>query len=68
MLRASNGRFGTLVRILNGVNPESIEFKFNIVRAYVSTENVTIGEIVKETKKSKREEYVPRLYCEFFRS
>uniref|UniRef100_A0AAR5PQP5 von Willebrand factor A domain-containing protein 8 n=2 Tax=Dendroctonus ponderosae TaxID=77166 RepID=A0AAR5PQP5_DENPD len=60
MLRASNRTLCTLVRILNGAKPGCIEF--NIVRAYVGTGNVTIGEIAKATEKAKKEEYVPRLY------
>lgn len=58
---AANRRLQSLIRILNGVKAETAEF--NSTRAYVTSENVAIGEIVKEINKVEKPEYVPRLYC-----
>ncbi|KAL1505421.1 hypothetical protein ABEB36_004993 [Hypothenemus hampei] len=60
MFSAQNRRFQTLIRILNGIRPEVIEF--NSTRAYVTSDNVAIGDIIKEIGKVARPEYVPRLY------
>ena len=60
-VRATNNRIEVLAKILNGAKFDV----FNNVRAYVTKENVAIGEIVKEVQEAKNPAYVPRLYCKY---
>ncbi|XP_050294276.1 LOW QUALITY PROTEIN: von Willebrand factor A domain-containing protein 8 [Anthonomus grandis grandis] len=57
---ASTNRLQQLIKILNGVRSDVVQF--NSLRAYVTSENVAIGEIVKDIEKSEKPELVPRLY------
>lgn len=55
----ANRRIQSLFRILTNVNP----LIANNVRAYISTETVSIGEVTKVINQAKRPEYVPINYC-----
>jgi MoxR-like ATPase len=54
----ANRRIQSLIRILKNVNPVI----GNNVRAYTSSDSVSIGEVTKVVNKVKRPEYVPRNY------
>ncbi|KAJ3621225.1 hypothetical protein MTP99_003381 [Tenebrio molitor] len=54
----ANRRIQSLIRILKNVNPVI----GNSVRAYTSSDSVSIGEVTKVVTKVKRPEYVPRNY------
>jgi hypothetical protein len=54
----ANRRIQSLIRILKNVNPVI----GNSVRAYTSSDSVSIGEVTKVVNKVKRPEYVPRNY------
>ncbi|XP_060525989.1 von Willebrand factor A domain-containing protein 8 isoform X2 [Cylas formicarius] len=57
---AANRRIRALTQIFNSVKPQNMEFKN--VRAYIASDTVSIGDIIKEIGKVKHPEYVPRLY------
>lgn len=57
---APNRRIQYLIRILNSTKPN---IAFNNIRTYVSKENVSIGNTIKELKPANCPAYVPRNYC-----
>lgn len=57
-LESANRRIRVLTRILNNYTVATAN-----VKSYISNSAVSIGETVKEIKKAKHPEYVPKKYC-----